>query len=128
MSNLSDWDLDFSKGLKGENLVADIVKTAEVKTDFQWQKTGNLYVEYECWYNNEGKFKPSGIAVSKAEYWSFVIPVGNKKETVLSIPISMLKKICLDAPKVEMNNGANPSKGYLVKISQVFGLMMNEAA
>jgi len=65
--SLSSWDNDYRDGLVGESLTADIIQTAEVKTDYQWQKTGNFYIEYECWYNNDGKWKPSGSYQSAKE-------------------------------------------------------------
>ncbi len=126
--NLSDWDLDFRRGQIGENLLADIVETSEVKTDYQWQNTGNLYVEYECWYVNDNKWKPSGIEVSKAKYWTFVIPVADKQQVALSVPISLVKKLCKTAPKVPMHNSENPSKGYLIKVSQIWNALSEEAS
>ena len=44
--SLSSWDNDYRDGLVGESLTAEIIQTAEVKTDYQWQKTGNFYIEY----------------------------------------------------------------------------------
>lgn len=126
--SLSSWDNDYRDGLVGESLTAEIIKTAEVKTDYQWQKTGNFYIEYECWYNNDGKWKPSGIEVTEANYWSLVMPVRDLKPVVLDVPTSLLKKLCKQSPKAEMNDGANPSKGYLVKVSQIFEAMRNAAA
>ena len=126
--SLSSWDNDYRDGLVGESLTADIIQTAEVKTDYQWQKTGNFYIEYECWYNNDNKWKPSGIEVTEANYWSLVMPVRDLKPIVLDIPTSLLKKLCKQSPKAEMNDGANPSKGYLVKVSQIFEAMRNAAA
>ena len=126
--NLSDWDLDFRRGLKGENLLADIIETSEVKTDYKWQDTFNLYVEYECWYVNDNKWKPSGIEVTKAKYLTWVIPIRDKQEIVLSIPTSLVKKLCVDAPKASMHNSENPSKGYLIKVSQIWNALSEEAS
>jgi hypothetical protein len=126
--SLSSWDLDYRDGLEGENLMASIIETSEVKKDFQWQKTGNVYIEFECWYNNDGKFKPSGIAVTESNYYSLVLPVKELKPVVVSVPTSMLKKLCKESPTVSMDQGANPSKGYLVKVSQIFEAMRNAAA
>lgn len=125
--SLSDWDLDFRRGLKGENLLAEIIETSEVKTDYQWQYTGNLYVEYECFYVNSNKWKPSGIEVTKAKYWTFVIPVADKQQIAISVPTSLVKKLCKTAPKVPMHNSENPSKGYLIKVSQIMEAMCEAA-
>jgi hypothetical protein len=43
----SDFDLDYRNGVQGENLVNTLLtggKTVEVKTDFKWINTGNLYI------------------------------------------------------------------------------------
>ena len=121
----SDFDNDYRDGLVGESLTAEIIQTAEVKTDYQWQRTGNFYIEYECFYNNINAWAPSGIEVTTANYWSLVMPIRNKKPIVLDIPTSLLKKVCKGASKAEMNDGLNPSKGYLVKVSQIFEAVRN---
>ena len=48
-AKFSDFDLDFSKGKEGENLVENtlINGTIEVKNDLKWKNTGNIYVETE---------------------------------------------------------------------------------
>ena len=70
MNFRSDFDLDLSTGEQGEVLVHDMLQlsTIEVKTDFMADKTGNIAVEFESWG------KPSGIAVTQARHWVFVIP------------------------------------------------------
>jgi hypothetical protein len=56
------------------------------------------------------------------------MPVRDLKPVVLDVPTSLLRKLCKQSPKAEMNDGANPSKGYLVKVSQIFEAMRNAAA
>jgi len=89
--SLSDWDLDLTHGQVGEALVNDLLTggfTVEVKRDRRWAETGNLYIETYCWYNLEQAWKESGILVTKADYWAFVL-----NETVLMIPTR--KVICI---------------------------------
>ncbi len=56
-------------------------KRFEVKRDRRWHETGNLYIEVECWYNSTQSWQASGIAVTEADYWAFVL-----EESVLMIP------------------------------------------
>ena len=58
-SNHGEYDLLFK--IKNTNV------TFEVKEDFMCEKTGNVSLEYEC------RGKPSGIAISKADYYIYVI-------------------------------------------------------
>ena len=79
MSNLSDFDLDFSYGRAGETLVEELLtggKTVEVKRDRKWSSTGNLYIETRCWYQRSQSWEDSGLSVSKADYWAFVLESG----------------------------------------------------
>lgn len=73
------FDADFSRGNFGENLINSMPvmfqeSKIEVKTDYRATETGNFFVEYQQKniYNNE--WKDSGIKVSTADYWAFVIP------------------------------------------------------
>ncbi len=65
----NDWRYDLKLGEKGENLLANILllkgDTIEVKTDFQAQETGNVFVEYKS------RDKLSGISTSIATFWAF---------------------------------------------------------
>ena len=120
MASLSDWDRDYSAGKRGEEHLDRVLTTHEVKTDYKWQETTNLFIEYECWYNNEQAWKPSGISVSKAEYYSFVVPFKNKKPMLISIPMEDLKEaVKKKGIERENVNSDNPSRGYLIKISDL---------
>jgi hypothetical protein len=119
------WDIDYSRGLVGENLLKDIIENAEVKTDYEWQKTGNLFIEFEAW--REGKMQPSGIKTTEAKYWVFVLPVGDKQQILQCFPTSLIRRMCEGRAEVPMNNGSNPTKGYLIKISEIMNRVSEEA-
>jgi len=118
MSKLSDFDLDFSHGLTGENLVSDLLTgglTVEVKTDRRWKETNNIYVETECWYNRSQSWEQSGLSVSKAAYWAYVLESGT-----IIVPIEVIKQACKKygrpiSCRIEPNN----SKGYLITIENL---------
>lgn len=115
MANKSSFDLDFSYGRKGEQLVEDLLtdgKRVEVKRDRKWHLTGNVYIETECFFTKNNAWAPSGLSVTEAEYWAFVL-----KKTVLMLPTNVLwyavktfgRDITCEIPP-------NLSRGYLVKV------------
>ena len=58
--NTNTWDIHARMSNGGERFF-------EVKEDFSCEKTGNVGLEFEC------RGKPSGIAVSKADYYIYKI-------------------------------------------------------
>lgn len=122
MAKFSDFDLDFSHGLTGENLVSDLLTgglTVEVKTDRKWKNTNNLYIETECWYNGAGQWKPSGLSVTKAAYWAFVL----EKGTVI-IPTNTVKMACaLHGRPISCFIEPNNSKGYLITVENLLSCL-----
>ena len=113
----SSWDLDFRDGELGESKVADLLHldTVEVKTDRRWVETGNLYIETECYYVNEDAWKPSGIRVSEATHWGFVL-----EDSVLIVPLHRLKEIIWESGRpITCNIPPNPSRGYLITPAQL---------
>ena len=112
-AKFSDFDLDFSKGKEGEDLVEQTLLsgTIEVKTDLKWQKTGNLYVETECYYQTSQQWEPSGLSVTKADYWAFVL-----NGLILILPTEDLKLIVkLEGTAIDCKIEPNPSRGYLIR-------------
>ena len=108
----SNWDLDLRAGLEGESKVADLLSldTLEVKTDRRWWETGNVYIETECWYQSSQSWEPSGIRVSKATHWAFVL-----EDSVLIVPLQRLKEATWEMGKpITCNIPPNPSRGYLL--------------
>ena len=114
MTRRSEFDLDYSHGLEGENLVDTLLrggKTVEVKTDLKWKLTGNLYIETECWYQTSQSWELSGLKASTADYWAFVL-----EGMVLMVPTVTLRHIVyLEGYPIANNMLPNPSRGYLIK-------------
>jgi hypothetical protein len=113
----SDFDIDLKFGKQGEETVANLlsIETVEVKRDARWKETGNLYIETECWYNNSQSWQPSGLSVSKATHYAFVL-----EGMVVIIPTEDLKTITYDKGRpIECKIEPNPSKGYLIKLSHI---------
>jgi hypothetical protein len=122
MSNLSSFDLDFSYGQSGEKLVEELLtggKTIEVKRDRKWHATGNLYIEVECWYQRSDSWEPSGLSVTKASYWAFVLEHG-----VLMVPTSHVRHaIQKYGREITCEIPPNRSKGYLITVENLLDVM-----
>jgi len=122
MTKLSDFDLDYSYGLQGENLVDQLLtggKTVEVKRDRKWWDTGNIFIEVQCWYNSSKTWEDSGLAVSKADYWAFVLESG-----VIIVPIGHVKyAVQVFGKRIECTIEPNNSRGYLIKAKDLITAM-----
>ena len=90
LNNDNKFDLDLKYGQMREKQVHNMFynKRIEVKTERDWwAKTGNIAIEVEC--NN----KPSGISVTKCDYWIHVLAIGKKDYCKLVFPIDRIKKL-----------------------------------
>jgi hypothetical protein len=122
MTTLSSFDLDFRYGYAGEQLVEELLtngKTVEVKRDRRWHETGNLYIEVECWYNSTQSWQASGIAVTEADYWAFVL-----EESVLMIPrINVIQAINQYGREINCEISPNKSRGFLITVNDLLAVM-----
>lgn len=117
----SNWDLDLRAGEAGESKVADLLSldTVEVKTDRRWWETGNVYIETECWYQSSQSWEPSGIRVTKATHWAFVL-----EDTVLIVPTARLSETVWQVGRpTTCNIPPNPSRGYLITPIALLGFI-----
>lgn len=114
MNYRSDFDLDLSTGEQGEAVVHDMLhlSTIEVKTDFMANVTGNIAVEFESWG------KPSGIAVTKARHWVFVIP----NKIAIFVETNRLKHLArhfYQMGRIAPGGDLNKSKMVLIPITEL---------
>ena len=82
----------------------------EVKSDAQYQKTGNFYVEYEC------NGKPSGIAATKAKYYYIYL------DKLYILKTEDLKDKCrkyLNTKKDKKGGDNMASKGITIPINEL---------
>jgi hypothetical protein len=118
MTNKSSFDLDFGYGRKGEQLVDELLTgglTVEVKRDRKWAKTGNLYIETECYFKKIEGWAPSGLGVTEAAYWAFVL----EGSTVI-VPTDALRWGVKEFGRpIECNIPPNISKGFLVTVDDL---------
>lgn len=122
MAKNSSFDLDFGYGRKGEQLVEELLtngKKVEVKRDRKWWVTNNLYVEVECWYLKSNSWEKSGIMVTEADYWAFVLEQG-----VLMVPTShVLYAVTEFGREITCDIPPNKSKGYLITVDDLLMAM-----
>ena len=112
------FDIDLAKGIQMEETLKEFFegKRIEVKSERHiWETTGNHFVEYEC------RGKPSGIAVTEAEYWALMLV--REDETIVMVyivPIERMKALARKYWKNKTIGGDdNLSKGILVPISEI---------
>ena len=128
-----DWDIDQEIGSNGELFVADVIaalkdgQSIEVKTDIWAPVSGNVYVEYSCRYF--GKYELSGISVTTAKIWAFVLA----SEVVVFTPVDRLKILARYYYRLgrKRNGGAagsHPPWGVLRPVGQMLGGLMNPPA
>jgi len=120
MVRFSDFDLDFSKGKEGEDYVELVLRailtgTIEVKKDMKWLETGNIYVETECFFQTSQEYELSGLSVTKATHWAFVLA-----DMVLILPTEDLKEVVrVEGHPISTNIEPNPTKGFLIKVDDI---------
>ena len=118
MAKNSSFDLDFGYGRKGEKLVEELLtdgKTIEVKRDRKWNKTNNLYIEVECWFLKTQSWEASGLMVTEAAYWAFVLEKG-----VLMVPTDHVHYAIKNfGREITCEIPPNKSKGYLITVDNL---------
>ena len=76
----------------GEIFTARKIEKIELKTEnWQWEKTGNICIEFR----QNGK--PSGIAVTEADYWVHELRRGEETLVYLMFPIDRFKALARKA-------------------------------
>lgn len=118
MAKNSSFDLDFSFGRKGETLVEELLTggyTVEVKRDRKWAMTNNLYIETRCYYVKSKQWEASGLAVTEADYWAFVL-----ENSVLLTPTNVLRFATAEYGRpITCDIPPNQSSGYLITVDDL---------
>jgi hypothetical protein len=122
VNDRAKFDLDLQYGQQGERwltwLGTDQAKV-EVKTERDaWATTGNAVFEYEC------RGKPSGIAVTEADYWCHILRLGDVPQATYLWRTEDLKAFlrkCITMPghagsRLTSGGDGNASKVILVPV------------
>jgi hypothetical protein len=149
MSKNSDWDIpasnfnfqkDLQYGQQGEKFVQSFLDSLsggafEVKTDRY--RNGRMAVEVEQnpyrKTDEEGNqvWKPSGINVTKAQWWVYVYTLNGKEGAFAVISVKRLKRyIKKNKKNLKMmdfaKRSSNPARGWIIEPDQVMDMMYNE--
>ena len=117
------FDLDLKFGEKYENCLAEILNKGkvEVKTERDiWVDTGNIVVEIR--YKN----KPSGLSVTKSDYWAHIMTKDDVIKFILLFPVDALKKrvkylLKNKKAKIVMGGDNNQSALILIPLKHIIG-------
>ena len=112
-NNDNKFDIDLSKAQIREKELRDILgkSKVEVKTDSIWKGSKNLAVEFRC------RGKPSGISVSEAEYYAFILDANTYTEGILIIPIEKLLYLARKFYRMgKVKNGGDDNASEMVLI------------
>ena len=117
--DMKKFDIDLQYGQIREDKIADMFtdKKIEVKSERgMWMKTGNICIEYQSYG------KPSGIAVTEADYWFHNLCIGDNEYCTLVFKTDVLRTIVnnLDYFKTVSGGDNKASKMYLVNLQKLF--------
>jgi hypothetical protein len=126
-----DFDIDYRRGLVGENLVGSFLEsvagsTVEVKTDYRAHDTGNLYIE--TYQEIGGDWVPSGLNISKADFYSFAGPSGEGFLTIRKN--DLIELVRATGRPVHMQRSSATSrdtKGFLITVADVVARILAPA-
>lgn len=128
-----NFDVDFARGKIGEDLVSGLPEMirdgkVEVKTDSRAVETGNFYVE--TWQRNiySMQWKQSGINVTTADYWAFVVPQTMSMFVVSTTNLRELleknRDVYREGEQRIVSAETNGSRGRLVPVKDIYGMMI----
>ena len=128
-NNNSNFDIDLKFGQVYERTLAAILQNEkiEVKTERdKWKTTGNIAIELF----NHNKSKPSGLSITKADYWATILVHNFKLYGIHILPVDYLKrrtKEIVKSGKGKIVNGGdfNASEMALIPIKEIFGYAPN---
>lgn len=129
MNANSNFDIDLQYGKVYEKALALILqdRKLEVKTERDtWKKTGNIAIEL----HNHNKGCPSGLAVTKADYWATILVDNFKLYSIHILPVDYLKRrvkeiIASGKGRITRGGDFKSSELALIPIKEIFGHASN---
>ena len=123
------FDLDLKFGEIFEKSLALILqdKKLEVKTERdQWVKSGNIAIEL----HNHNSNKPSGLSVTKADYWATILVDDYRVKSIHILPVADLKErvkeiVRSGKGRLVMGGDFKASEMALIPIKEIFGYESN---
>ena len=128
-NNNSKFDIDLKFGQIYEKSLALILQDEkiEVKTERdKWKESGNIAVEIF----NHNKKEPSGLSITKADYWATILVHNFKIYGIHILPVDYFKrrvKEIVKSGKGKLISGGdfNASEIALIPIKEIFGYASN---
>ena len=128
-NNNSKFDIDLKFGQIYEKSLALILQDEkiEVKTERdKWKESGNIAVEIF----NHNKKEPSGLSITKADYWATILVHNFKIYGIHILPVDYFKrrvKEIVKSGKGKLISGGdfNASEIALIPIKEIFGYAPN---
>lgn len=114
------FDISYRYGEPFEKAFGNLLLRAkvEVKRDQKFLSTGNLCVEFEQWHPQDRSVKvPSGIGVTEADFWAFVL---DDDLASALVPIEKLRMLCQRFAECTVMTGDNGNRSYLIPLAAVF--------
>jgi hypothetical protein len=126
------FDIDYQRGLIGENLVGTFLEALagsriEVKTDYRANETGNVYLE-TFQQSLAGEWYKSGINVTEAEWFVYA---GGSANGFLALRTERLVELALQAPRGEINintRNTRATRGRLVPVASMVDMIFRTNA
>ncbi len=113
---LSDAKIDEKR--LGDIFEHGIIEKIELKSEsYQWEKEGNIFIEYEC------NGKPSGLKATEATCWVHELKRDGETLVYLMFPTQRLKKLANEAFKAggnRTNSGDHGKiKGVVIPLKEI---------
>lgn len=119
----SKFDIQLSASLIHERRLGEIFATGRIEKieqkseTYQWEQTGNICIEFR----QNGR--PSGIAVTEADYWVHELRRDERTLVYLMFPIDRLRELCRTAYRAgHWRSGAGDGGRFdviLIRLSEV---------
>jgi hypothetical protein len=112
-----EWDIDRETGEVGEDTVRALLGNHNFEVKRKSRVDDTLYIELEQDPGAKDCWQPSGLNVTKAEYWAFVV---NDTGVVLFFPTALLKRVvpefaCRMTRTDPTKENPNPTRGALIR-------------
>lgn len=122
-----DWDRDYAYGVQGElnmDNMLELLHSGQLAREDKRKRRldAKLYIEVEQNPLDCGRWRPSGLATTKADVWTYTI---HESGVVILFPVDMLRRAVEAAQrfKVPLTKGAfdgsNPTRGYLLDMNVI---------
>lgn len=119
MPNRPEWDINAAFGDVGEHTVRALLDDPTVEVKRKRLHDLAFYVEQQCDFGGRGQYRDSGITISRAEYWAYVI---GESGIVVLLPTRIVRD-AITQPSARAVNCAQdpqyPTRGKLVNLAAI---------